>query len=213
MGEFVSLIAFAVPRSRAGLSICIRFCKDRTTTLQPTRKKAHRAEGVCAAMPSTIFRSAEPDPPHPSDLLPVLATGLAGLAGLTAFEALERRLLGGPPVYAPSRIAARLLTRYAPRARIQPASAGTALRLCYAALLAGFFVRGRRFLPRSSTAAAACGGALVAGFELLALPATGATPPLGSWPRPSQLLLFLHALAFMRAAACGQRAVALARAL
>lgn len=145
--------------------------------------------------------------------MPALATGLAGLAGLTAFEALERRLLGRPPVYAPTRIAARLLRRYTPRAHIHPAYAGTALRLCYSALLAGFFVRGRRFLPRSSAGAAACSAALVTGFELLALPLTGATPPLGSWPRPSQLLLFLHVLAFMRAAACGQHAVALARAL
>jgi hypothetical protein len=150
------------------------------------------------------------EPTRQGSLAPLLATSLAGWAGLRAFEALERRLLGGPPVYAPSRIAARLLRRHAPHAHLQPASAGAALRLCYVAALAALFVRGRALLPRSPSAAAACGGALVTGFELLALPLTGATPPLGSWPRPARLLLFLHVLAFMQAAAYGQNAAALA---
>ncbi|MCA1825525.1 MAG: hypothetical protein ABR567_05305 [Myxococcales bacterium] len=98
---------------------------------------------------------------------------------LEALDRLERRVLGGKPVYDPARLGQRLFD--SPRA-------GRALRLVYAPALAA--------AKRRLKAPALLFGPLVALAELLAMPLTGATPPLRKW-RPREIaLLFAHATAF-----------------
>jgi hypothetical protein len=94
------------------------------------------------------------------------------------------RGLAGPPVYDRKRIAAGLGLK---------ARWGPALQAGYALALATAL---RRAVPLRFPWNGLAGGALVWGAELIALPATGATPPLRRWPRGQVGTLLLHALAF-----------------
>jgi hypothetical protein len=126
-----------------------------------------------------------------------LASGVAGAVAVSAFEALEARALGRPPVYAARAIARRLALRAGvPIDRRRARHLGLALRLTYAAALG---VVRARLAPSRRPAALVAFAAAIYALELVALPASGGTPPLRAWRRGETLLLGPHALAF----ACG----------
>ena len=102
---------------------------------------------------------------------------------LEASDVLERRLLGHKPVYDPGKMGKRLFGN---------ARAGEAMRWIYGPALG--FVQRRLRIP------ALLFGPLVAAAELLAMPLTGATPPVRKWPKGEVPLLFVHATAFALAA-------------
>jgi hypothetical protein len=110
------------------------------------------------------------------------AVGSLAEGGWSWFEV--RRLGGRPPVFDAQVMAARLLARltgHIPSRKLAAAS-GRAMRVSYAlALGAGWSASiGRRW---SDVRAALLLAAWIWVGELLALPATGATPPLRTWPR------------------------------
>ncbi len=112
-----------------------------------------------------------------------LFAGAAGTLAVEASERVERGLLGELPVYA----ARRLFGGEAP---------GALLRWVYGPLLgfvAGHLLRRRRLEPVTQALAIAV---TVCAFELVALPASGATPQLRQWPKSHLVLLPLHTLAF-----------------
>jgi len=121
-------------------------------------------------------------------------SGLAGVVALEAFEALERRALGAPPVYASEQIAGRFARRLGwragPRARRR---LGRLLRVGYGAALG---VLRAAVAPRGRLAGALGFAAAIYGFELIVLPASGATPPLATWRRGQPAWLAAHTLAF-----------------
>lgn len=119
-----------------------------------------------------------------------LLSGAAGTAAVAAFGRL-REAGATEPVYAPERIAARLLgTR---RAALPLRTAyGTALGLAWSL---GLGRTGLRF-PWSGLAAGL--GTFL--LELVAMPATGATPPLRRWGRGEVPALAAQTLLFGLAA-------------
>ena len=133
-----------------------------------------------------------------------LLAGATGTLALTATETLvDRRVLGRAPVYAASRIAERLARRFGLRLGARRAkAAGLALRWTYGPMLGLAFatVEPRWSRHRGLLVRAAELGAALFTFELIGMPAVGATPPLADWPRRERLLLGLHIGAFALAA-------------
>jgi hypothetical protein len=119
--------------------------------------------------------------------------GVGALGALALSDRFERAWLGRPPVYTPEHIVTRLFGR---RPRLRARAAGTILRCGYGLLIAAAWSR----LVSSRT----CGtwrralglGAAIFAFELVALPALGATPPLRRWSRAEKALLAWHTQVF-----------------
>jgi hypothetical protein len=114
---------------------------------------------------------------------------------------IERALLGRSPVFAPIRLARRLLGRSAGGPRHARAigalmrwSYGSLLGVLYSATL-GRVVR-RRWPEVSSLPGGLTLGAAVLLFELIALPRSGATEKVARWPIAEQLLLAGQTAAF-----------------
>jgi hypothetical protein len=117
-----------------------------------------------------------------------LGAGIAGTLALGAFEALERRALGHEPVYAPARIAKRML-----RSR----SLGPLMRWTYGPAAGALLA-----LTGAPPLLFAIG---LAALELWTMPRVGATPRPARW-RPGELpFLFAHTAAFSLAAAAAAR--------
>ena len=124
--------------------------------------------------------------------------GAIGTLVLTGFEVLETGWLGGPSLYAAGSVARGLATRFTKwklAGRTQTV-AGLALRWAYGPSLGALYARVRPQLPLSVPAAAVCLAGGIFGFELLAMPALGATPPLRKWDRPQLAMLAAHTLAY-----------------
>jgi NADP-dependent 3-hydroxy acid dehydrogenase YdfG len=125
-----------------------------------------------------------------------LTTTAVGLATLRAVEPIERRLLGRPPAYAPSRIAGALRRRWHLRlARAGDERLGAWLRRLYGALLASS-LSALPAVPASPLGRGVVQGAAIAALEAVALPRIGATPALRRWARGEAALLLLHATVF-----------------
>jgi hypothetical protein len=128
-----------------------------------------------------------------------LLAGVAGTAALSAFERLEWALLGGRmAIYAPALVGRGLAGRWIAGA-MPPGRGdrlGYALRWLYGPSLGVLFATARPRLPREPVAAGLCLGAGIFAFELAALPAVGATPPVGRWSRFEPWLLMLHTAVF-----------------
>jgi hypothetical protein len=124
--------------------------------------------------------------------------GAIGTLVLTGFEVLETGWLGGPSLYAAGPVARGLasrFTRWKLAGRTQ-AVAGLALRWAYGPSIGAVYARARPRLPLSVPAAAVCLAGGILGFELLAMPALGATPPLRKWDRPQLAMLAAHTLSY-----------------
>jgi hypothetical protein len=125
--------------------------------------------------------------------------GVVGTAALTCFEQIERALLAGTPPYAAVAVARGLLRR----ARDEPAAAagahivGLALRWLYGPALGAVYGawRGNR-ASRSVVRSGLFLGGAVYSFELLAMPASGATKPIRRWKPEELLLLLAHTSVF-----------------
>jgi hypothetical protein len=117
---------------------------------------------------------------------------------LTGFEVLETGWVGGPTLYAAGPVARGLASRWIKRklGKRGELLAGLALRWTYGPTLGAIYARFRPRLPLSVPAAAVCLAGGILGFELLAMPALGATPPLGKWDRPQRWLLAAHTLSY-----------------
>jgi hypothetical protein len=128
--------------------------------------------------------------------LGALASGLAGTLALSLVERLERRTLGRLPLYAATRIASRLAHRWSgPMGPAATSALGGLMRWSYGpalALIRNWLVRS----PRAGDVPALSFGAGIYAFELIVLPATGATPPLRRWPPLEVLLLAAHTLTY-----------------
>ena len=128
----------------------------------------------------------------------LFASGMAGNAMVSAVEVLEREILGAPPTYRADAVTSRLAKRWTGRS-LTPETArwlGRAARWAYGSSLAAAYgaVRPRR-APASLPRALALAGAIYL-FEILAMPALGATPPLRRWKPAERWLLLLHTAAF-----------------
>ncbi len=116
-----------------------------------------------------------------SRLLRGALAGIAGTAALSLLTGAEARLRGRAPVYEPARMSGRLARRFLdvdllPQER---RLAGRLMRWPYGAL---WGVMLSLFQPRSRWLTSGLGmGAMIWLFELLALPLSGATPPLWKW--------------------------------
>jgi uncharacterized membrane protein YagU involved in acid resistance len=125
--------------------------------------------------------------------------GLFAALVLTCADRLEQRLLGRPQIYAPRAIARRLyevrMRSFVKSAR-QAGIHGLVLRAGYSAGLGALYGTLRERFPRAPMAAGIAFGTEIWAFELLAMPGTGAVPPLWKWPRAEIALLLAHALAF-----------------
>jgi len=133
-----------------------------------------------------------------------LLAGATGTLALSATETLiDRRVLSRPPVYAADRIAGRLAGRFGLRLGAGRAkAAGLVLRWTYGPMLGlAFATLEPRWSHRRGwwVRAAELAAALLT-FEVIGMPAVGATPPLRDWSRRERLLLGLHIGAFALAA-------------
>jgi hypothetical protein len=124
--------------------------------------------------------------------------GAIGTLVLTGFELLETGWLGGPSLYAAGPVARGLAARFINRKLAGRAErmAGLLLRWTYGPSIGAVYARVRPRLPLSVPAAGVCLAGGILGFELLAMPALGATPPLGKWDRPQLWLLAAHTLSY-----------------
>jgi hypothetical protein len=124
--------------------------------------------------------------------------GAIGTLVLTGFEVFEAGWLGGPTLYAAAPVARGLASRWVNRKLTgrTEALAGLALRWAYGPSIGAVYARVRPRLPLSVPAAAVCLAGGILGFELLAMPALGATPPLGKWDRPQLWMLAAHTLSY-----------------
>jgi hypothetical protein len=131
---------------------------------------------------------------RPGDSVKVLPiAGVVATGALSLSDRFERGWLGRPPVYAPGRIAARL---FGLRSRSRAGAVGAILRWSYGLLIAAAW---SRLVPSRANGAwrRALGlGAAIFAFELIALPALGATPPLRRWSRAEKALLAWHTQVF-----------------
>ena len=109
----------------------------------------------------------------------MIARALFATLLLEAADSIERTWLGHRPVYDTGRMGKRLFGS---------ARAGEALRWIYGPSLA--------LLQRKLRIHPLLFGPLVAAAELIALPLTGATPPVRKWSKGEVPLLFAHATAF-----------------
>jgi hypothetical protein len=131
-------------------------------------------------------------------LLRDIGAGIAGTLAVSSFGRFERRVLGHAPVYAPDRIAQRLLGRALgrpTRARTQRL-AGFLMRWSYGPLLGAALGAALASLEAPWPVRGVLVGAGVMLFELLAMPAMRATPPLERWDRAELPLLAAHSAAF-----------------
>jgi len=123
--------------------------------------------------------------------------GVLGALALTCADLLEQKLLGRPQLYVPRAIAWRLFGGRSLFDRARTASVrGLALRTIYSAGLGALYGTWRQSFPRSPTMAGLSLGAEIWAFELVAMPAIRAVPPLRQWPRAEIALLLAHALVF-----------------
>lgn len=124
--------------------------------------------------------------------------GAFGTLVLTGFEVFEAGWLGGPTLYAAGPVARGLAARFMNRklaGRVE-AAAGLLLRWTYGPCLGAVYARVRPRLPVSVPVAGVCLAGGILSFELLAMPALGATPPLGKWDRPQLAMLGAHTLSY-----------------
>jgi hypothetical protein len=137
-----------------------------------------------------------------------IVVGLFATAALTLLERFEWRILGRKPVYAPSKVAASLGRRWGfgknPRVA---AKVGLALRWVYGPVLGVLFHVATPARRRASIRAAVSHSALIYGFELVAMPLTGASPPLGEWEPNELLLLAAHTSLFAAAILVAETAI------
>ncbi len=126
-----------------------------------------------------------------------LVAGAAGTLALALSDLLERAVIRGRPVYAPSALARRLFGTLA-RTPGRAAAIGTAMRWIYGPLIGvayaatlGRALRRRWPASRLWPAGLALGGAVYL-FELIFLPLVGATRRLARWPARDKLLLAGH---------------------
>src|SRR5215207_2725277 len=124
--------------------------------------------------------------------------GAIGTAVLTGFEIFEAGWVGGPTLYAAGPVARGLAARFIRRklAGRTELVAGLLLRWTYGPSIGAVYARVRPRLPLSVPVAAVCLAGGILGFELLAMPALGATPPLGKWDRPQRWMLAAHTLSY-----------------
>jgi hypothetical protein len=124
--------------------------------------------------------------------------GAIGTLVLTGFELFEAGWIGGPTLYAAGPVARGLAARFIHRklAGRTELMAGLLLRWCYGPTIGAIYARVRPRLPLSVPAAAVCLAGGILGFELMAMPALGATPPLGKWDRPQLWMLGAHTLSY-----------------
>jgi hypothetical protein len=124
--------------------------------------------------------------------------GAIGTLVLTGFELLETGWLGGPSLYAAGPVARGLAARFINRklAGRTEMVAGLLLRWTYGPSIGAVYARARPRLPLSVPLAGVCLAGGILGFELLAMPALGATPPLGKWDRPQLRMLAAHTLSY-----------------
>lgn len=101
-------------------------------------------------------------------------------------------------VYAPAAVARGLARRLAGRRLPDGPAArlGLLLRWLYGPALGAVYAAGRSRLPAPVVAGGVSFGAAIYLFELLAMPAFGATPPPRRWPRRELALLLAHTGAF-----------------
>ncbi|HXM59189.1 MAG TPA: hypothetical protein VOB72_27585 [Candidatus Dormibacteraeota bacterium] len=130
--------------------------------------------------------------PLPSGVLRGALAGVAGTAALSGLAGLEHRWTGRTPVYDPAAMVQRLVGRRLGR-RLAPRErrlAGELMRWPYgAAWGVGLALFGRQ--ARGPVAGLGL-GLVVWLFELVTLPATGATPRLGEWERAEIALDLLN---------------------
>lgn len=126
-----------------------------------------------------------------------LLAGLLGTAALSAFERVERALLGRSPSYAAPEVGRALVRRLGmPCSDAFGRRVGLLLRWLYGPTLGAL---GAMAFPRSSRAvvrSGLCLSSAVYVFEILAMPATRATPPVRDWALRELILLFCHTSAF-----------------
>jgi hypothetical protein len=128
--------------------------------------------------------------------------GLFAALVLTGADWIEQKLLGRPAIYVPGAIARRLFGAHSRFARARYAGVqGLALRGAYSAGLGALYAVLRERLPGSPTRAGRAFGTGIWAFELVAMPAVRAVPPLREWPRAEIALLLGHALVFSMTAA------------
>jgi hypothetical protein len=136
-----------------------------------------------------------------------VAVGTLATLALSYFERLEWLMLGRLPLYAPSSLA-RYMARRSFGVELNRGAAGdlgSAARWVYGPSLGAAF---HRVVPRAHRRSLPAGVALavaIYGFELVAMPLVGATPPLRKWPRGEALLLLLHTSAFGLATILAER--------
>ncbi len=144
------------------------------------------------------------------------AAGLAGTVAEACWSCLVRRRHGGgrSPVYAPDVMAARLLSRVWRRPVPQVAArvCGTLMRSLYGPPWGIAIAALRSVRPAAPARSAIELAAVIWIFELLALPAVSATPPLGRWPRDQVALDAVNGLVYAAGAvttlACLERTAA-----
>jgi len=124
--------------------------------------------------------------------------GAIGTLVLTGFEVLETGWFGGPTLYAAGPVARGLAARFTRWKLVGrgQAMAGLLLRWTYGPCIGAVYARIRPSLPLSVPAAAVCLAGGIFGFELLTMPALGATPPLRNWDHPQLGMLAAHTLSY-----------------
>lgn len=125
-----------------------------------------------------------------------LVGGAVGTLAVMGSELIEVAILGRRPLYAPSLIVQRLLSRRGAEPSAHTAARlGAGLRWAYGPTL-GLVFDGLYPGTRSVWRRGLVTGGSVLLFELIAMPLVGATPPVALWPRSDVLLLGLHTLAY-----------------
>jgi hypothetical protein len=127
-----------------------------------------------------------------------VAAGIVGTGAVQLLDRLERRALGYPPVFAPAQLAAGLSRawRGRPLDRTQSARAGLWMRWLYGPAWGALYGMVRPRWRTTNVKAGVGFGAAVALFELAALPAARATPPLRTWDKRELAMLGAQTLAF-----------------
>lgn len=139
-----------------------------------------------------------------------LVAGAVGTLALEATEPIERVLLGRAPVYAPRRIARRLLPRlgFLAPSRNQIRRGGRWMRWAYGPGLGLAYGWLRPALNLPGWARGLALGAGVLAMEWIALPAVGAVPRMSTWPGREKALLMAHTVLY---GLCTELSLSLAR--
>jgi hypothetical protein len=129
-----------------------------------------------------------------------MLNGLTASMLLTAFEPVERALLGRVQLYAPEAMLSSLFHARFPGVQpIRLRTGALVLRSLYGASIGALYAAARRRLPFSGLGRTALVAGAIWAFELGVLPASGATPPLRKWPKAEIALLLLHTFVFASA--------------